>query len=372
MVARETTTAELARRRKVWRRMRDALDLGPRALPLSVGLWSTGAVGQALWNLDRPHTLPSLPCPVFLIGAPRTGTTFLQRLLVDLEVGRGLPLGRMLCPSRHLQPLLGPVWPRLDALGLGRFHDPQAHESGLSSVETEDAALLFRFLDGFLAYAFFGAWSPLASLPDPTDAATIRRDLDWLDGLWRARRAETGGRIVAKAASFGLRVRDLRARYPTARFICTLRDPVEVLPSVISLVQGAVTRRFPHLAADSGRCRVHTANLYRAVVQLLNRFAEHWCTPGFPREAVLLCPYSGLLHHLEPEVHRIFHHLAIEPSPPVRARLAAQARAQARRRSGHRYSLEQLGLEAAQVRSDCSPFFDTFGSMLSADRRKAC
>ncbi len=364
--------SELAHRREVLGRLRNDLGLGLRAFPLSFGLWSTSTLARLLMLLERPGRFPAPERPVFLIGAPRTGTTFLQRLLVELGVGRGLALGRMVWPSAVLHRGLGPLLPRLDALGVARFHDPKAHETGLASVETEDAALLLRFLDGFLAYAFFTAWNAEAVPPDPTDATTVARDLDWLDRLWRTHSAETGTRVVAKAASFGVRVRALHARYPDARFIYTLRDPVQVVLSALSLVQGALTRRFPHLAQDASRRAIHTANVYAALVELLNRFAEDYAAVDFPREAVLLCPYSRLVGDLEPEVLQMMEFLAVEPSGSVRARLQQRSQAQRARKSEHRYSLSQYGLDAAQVRRDCAPFLDTFGSYLAPRESLAC
>lgn len=357
---------EWGHRRAMLHTMWHSMGLGPRALPVSAGLLGLSLAGRTLSALQRPAARPPLRGPIFLAGAPRTGTTFLHRFLVELGVGEGLALGRMALPSPWVFDRLAAHADRLDALGPARFHDPRAHESGVEAVETEDAALLFRFLDGFLAYAFFGAWAEGGIAPDPADPTTTARDLDWLEALWRVRAADGGGRAVAKAASFGLRVPALVARFPDARVIYTVRDPAQLIPSALSLVQGALLRRFPQLASDADRRACHTAQLYVALVELLNRFAVAWQQPAFPREHVLLCAYPRLVGDLASQMHDLLRFVDVVPDAVGARLLQDRAHAQAGRVSQHRYRLAQYGLTASQVAADCAPYLDAFGGLLES------
>ena len=61
----------------------------------------------------------------------------------------------MLYPSLILQKALRPILPVLEKLSPAKFHSDKAHETSLSSVETDDVAVLFRYLDGFFLYGFF-------------------------------------------------------------------------------------------------------------------------------------------------------------------------------------------------------------------------
>ena len=103
------------------------------------------------WRLSK--TKPTRP--IVLVGNPRTGTTFLQRFLADEGFGAGMQLFLLLYPSLLLQKALRPLLPVLEKLSPAKFHSDKAHETSLSSVETDDVAVLFRYLDGFFLYGFF-------------------------------------------------------------------------------------------------------------------------------------------------------------------------------------------------------------------------
>src|SRR3954463_13145651 len=124
--------------------------------------------------------------PIVLVGNPRTGTTFLQRFLSDNGFGSGMELFLMLYPSLLLKTLLKPIVPLLEKLSPAKFHAAAAHETSLSSVETDDVALLFRYLDGFFLYGFFLAFDEpdLIDDFDPRVRDTSERDFAWLDKLW--------------------------------------------------------------------------------------------------------------------------------------------------------------------------------------------
>jgi len=118
--------------------------------------------------------------PIVLVGNPRTGTTFLQRFLSDEGFGAGMELFLMLYPSLTLQKLLRPLLPLLEKVSPAKFHTTDAHQTSLSSVETDDVAVLFRYLDGFFLYGFFLSFDDEDRLPwfDPRVRDTSKRDLD--------------------------------------------------------------------------------------------------------------------------------------------------------------------------------------------------
>ncbi len=131
-----------------------------------------------------------------LVGNPRTGTTFLQRFLSDEGFGAGMELFLMLYPSLTLQKLLRPLLPLLEKVSPAKFHSTDAHQTSLSSVETDDVAVLFRHLDGFFLYGFFLSFDEEDRLSwfDPRVRDTSQRDLDWLDDALAAQPGAAQGR----------------------------------------------------------------------------------------------------------------------------------------------------------------------------------
>ena len=140
-----------------------------------------------------------------LVGNPRTGTTFLQRFLSDEGFGSGMELFLMLYPSLLLQKLLRPVLPLLEKMSPAKFHSTEAHQTSLSSVETDDVAVLFRYLDGFFLYGFFLSFDEEDRLPwfDPRVRDTSERDFAWLDQLVAAQPGAAQGRPQHRQAVLG-------------------------------------------------------------------------------------------------------------------------------------------------------------------------
>ena len=87
--------------------------------------------------------------PIIIVGNPRSGTTFLHRYLVRNRIGVGSQLFQMLYPSILLQKISKPLLPFLEKISPARHHSTAAHKTSLQSVETDDVALFFRYLDGF-------------------------------------------------------------------------------------------------------------------------------------------------------------------------------------------------------------------------------
>ena len=102
------------------------------------------------WSVRKP-----LNNPIIIVGNPRSGTTFLHRFLIKQQIGTGSQLWQTLYPSILIQKLVKPFLPIMEKISPARHHSTEAHKTSLTSVETDDVSLLFRYLDGFFLYGFF-------------------------------------------------------------------------------------------------------------------------------------------------------------------------------------------------------------------------
>ncbi len=76
---------------------------------------------------------------------------------------------------------------------------------------------------------------------DPRRRDSTGRDLDWLDALWRRGLvAHRSDRVVAKLFSLSAWLPRFLKRFPDTRVLYMLRDPIEVLPSALSLTTGVL------------------------------------------------------------------------------------------------------------------------------------
>ena len=142
--------------------------------------------------------------PIIIVGNPRSGTTFLHRYLVNNKVGSGSQLWQLIYTSVTLQKIIRPVLPLLEYFSPTKHHSTEAHKTSLSSVETDDASMLFRFFDGFFLYGFFLTWSKedLFDWVDPQKRDNSKRDFKWFESMWnRTLKYHKSDRMVAKLFS---------------------------------------------------------------------------------------------------------------------------------------------------------------------------
>ena len=111
--------------------------------------------GRILDHLIFPRIRKPLKGPIVIVGNPRSGTTFLHRFLINSGFGVGSQLWQMVYPSVTIQKMIKPFLPIMEYISPARHHSTEAHQTSLTSIETDDVSLLFRFFVGFFLYGFF-------------------------------------------------------------------------------------------------------------------------------------------------------------------------------------------------------------------------
>jgi hypothetical protein len=301
--------------------------------------------------------------PIVLVGNPRTGTTFLQRFLADEGFGSGMELFLMLYPSLLLQRLLKPVMPLLEKLSPAKFHSTEAHQTSLTSVETDDVAVLFRYLDGFFLYGFFLSFDEEDMLPymDPRVRDTSARDFDWLETLWQRSLVLHGGeRNVAKLFSVAVRLPRFLERFPDAQILYMARDPLSVIPSSMSLVIGVLDRAFGFWSKPEEIRKRWLDRMYNAWILLFKKFHEDWTSGAIDRSRVFIVRYDRMMMDFEGLMAEMCAFLGHEMTPELKETVRKHGEKQRKYESEHRYDLAKFGLTEAQIRRDCAFFYDTF------------
>jgi len=310
--------------------------------------------------------------PIVLVGNPRTGTTFLQRFLSDEGFGSGMELFLMLYPSLTLQKLLRPLLPLLEKVSPAKFHTTDAHQTSLSSVETDDVAVLFRHLDGFFLYGFFLSFEDEDMLPyfDPRVRDTSARDYEWLDKLWRRSLVlHKADRNIAKLFSLAVRLPQFMQRFPEAQILYMARDPLSIIPSAMSLVVGVLDRGFGFWSLPETTRKRWLDRMYKAWILLLQKFHEDWTGGLIDKKRVYIVRYDRMMADFEGVMDEMCAFLGHEMTPALRATVAKRGEKQRKYESEHKYDLEKFGLTEAQIRRDCAFFYDTFLPPLQQARK---
>ena len=311
------------------------------------------------WRLARTKATR----PIVLVGNPRTGTTFLQRFLSDNGFGSGMELFLMLYPSLLLQTILRPVLPLLEKLSPAKFHSTEAHETSLSSVETDDVGVLFRYLDGFFLYGFFLSFEEQDALRefDPRVRDTSARDYAWLNALWRRSLVlHKADRNIAKLFSVSVRIPSFLEAFPEAQILYMARDPLAIIPSAMSLVIGVLDRAFGFWKLPDEIKKRWLDRMYQAWILLLQKFHEDWTSGAIDKSRVYIVRYDRMMLDLENVMSEICTFLGQPLTPELEATVRAQAEKQRSYESEHKYNLAKYGLTEEQIRKDCAFFYDTF------------
>ena len=301
--------------------------------------------------------------PIIIVGNPRTGTTFLQRFLCDNQFGAGLQLYRMVFPSLIIQTLITPIIPWLEAISPAKYHKTSAHKTDLESIETDDVSLLFRYFDGFFLYGFIlaHAQKDYTTLFDPTLRDTSTRDFDWLEKLWKRSLVFTGQkRIVAKLFSAGLRMQTILDRFPDARILYMVRDPIAVIPSAMSLITGVLDRAYGFWDLPKERRNLYLERLYVALVGLLSGFQEDWTKGQFDQSRIHIVHYDRMMYDFEGFMREVCDFTGHAATPEQLLQIRLMADQQRAYKSEHHYDLERFGLDADRIRRDTAGFTELF------------
>jgi omega-hydroxy-beta-dihydromenaquinone-9 sulfotransferase len=321
-------------------------------------------VGMALDHVFFPRLRKTRANrPIVLVGNPRTGTTFLQRFLADEGLGAGMELFMMLYPSLLIQKLLRPFVPLLEKISPAKFHATKVHDTNLSSVETDDVAVLFRYLDGFFFYGFFLAFDEQDHVLqfDPRVRDPSQRDFAWLDKLWRRSLVlHKSERNVAKLFSLSTRLPQFLKRFPEAQVLYLARDPLEIIPSTMSLVTTVLDRAFHFWKLPDDIRKRWLDRVYKGLMMLLERFHEEWASGAIDKSRVFLVRYDRMMADFEGLMDEMCKFLGHEMTPKLRESIRKQGEKQRKHESGHKYDLAKYGLTEEQVRRDFAFFYDAF------------
>ena len=339
------------------RRLLLLLGLGPLCLLLQGIHW----VGFLLDDiLFRGYRKVEIRQPLFVVGLPRSGTSFLQRVLArDTDRFTTLRLWELLlAPSvteRKLYGFLGALDRRLGRplARLGAWGDRKGfgwleviHEVSLKDPE-EDYFLLLPVFACFLLVVPFPyhetVWrlSRFDELPREERVPIMR----FYQAALRRHLYVVGSdkQLLSKNPSFTPFLRSLMETFPDGRFVCCVRDPLQVVPSLLSSIQTGADL-FGYQASDP--------RIRDRFVDMLEYFARHALgTLGHADpNRFAFAPLGEVRKDVEGFVLQVYERFGWVPDPDFRRGLAHDSQRSRNYRSRHSYSLFEFGLNPEEIR----------------------
>jgi len=301
--------------------------------------------------------------PIVIVGNPRSGTTFLHRYLIKNQVGAGSELWQLIYTSVLLQKIIKPILPIMEAVSPTKYHATEAHKTSLSSIETDDASMLFRFFDGFFLYGFFLTWSKenLFQWVDPNIRDNSHRDFNWFESMWkRTLLYHSNDRMIAKLFSISANCPKFLNKFDDGKILYMVRDPLSVIPSGLSLVTGVLDKKFNFWSMPMDKRQQFINKLYDALKELLLLFHNDWENDKIDKSRVMIVRFDKMMEDFDGLMEDILNFLDYKPSEDFLKNILETSEQQKKFKSSHNYNLEKFGLTEQKIKKDCEKIYATF------------
>ena len=345
------SNTRLARRLLIW-----LLLMPATALMLCVH-WACLLLDEVFF---RSYRKIQIQAPVFITGVPRSGTTFLHRVLAaDSQFTTFSTWECLFAPSVTQKKAILAI-AGLDAAlggGLKRLVDyitaratkglNDIHVTRLDAPEEDYFVFMPLLLCFILVVAFPGAgfiWRMGFFDREMTEAQKQRLMQYYRACLQKHLYVYGKGKtLLSKNASFASLLQALSNEFPDARFIYCLRDPKETLPSQLSSLRDAMIACGND--PDSDFFKEKMVDLlsfyYRNLLQAMSQ------PKAGTRHSVL--KMHALRTDLEATIKSIYQQLALLTSPSFESWLQNEAERSSRFRSKHSYTAHQFGFNEQSI-----------------------
>lgn len=268
--------------------------------------------------------------PVFIIGHPRSGTTFVHSLFNQTGETASFKAWHLLFPSLTARLLVAPVVNFLIRRNKTDLIPKEAgHHIALDKSEEEEMLFIHNHDTQFVIIT-----TPLGFLDDefrelrfhdlqPRDRRI--RSAIFLKSLFQRQIYYTGNNQIFAQTHFSThRIKTLMEVFPDAKFIYIDRSPQETLPSYFSLVNNVIDIIWGLHRFSTDQIKRFFEYRYRASLELYGYFHELCNSGEVDKERILIIPYNELKENLIDSFEKIVCFTDISVSPELRAEVEKQ------------------------------------------------
>lgn len=297
--------------------------------------------------------------PVFILGLPRAGSTFLHSLLALDPANRNPQTWEMMMPSPPPEQASYSRDPRIDrvrsiyrSMGLERPELTALHPFGAQQAEECHLLMELTALGDFLPGLWrMSSYNKVRAVTDLGIGYQIHRmALQNLQYRFR------GERWVLKNPGHVFYLDQLLAVYPDARIIQTHRDPAKVMPSVAALLQ--IMRQANSDDPVDGE-RIALGNV-RAFATGLAKAVEFRQRPGM-NERFHDVHFRQLIAEPMKTVQAIYRQFGLNLSSETVDRMEHWLTSQDAHTAKAKFTLAQFGLDEAKIHSQFAGYMNCYG-----------
>ena len=294
--------------------------------------------------------------PLFIVGVPRSGTTFLQRTMEKESLYTTTRaweclfapsitqryfikfIGLLFKPFRRVGTLISvPFLKKMESI----------HELGLSEAE-EDFLLLFPVFSCFILIAFFPHADGLWKLAYFDEKMSERHKKIIMNYYFRCVQKhlyfhKDAERYLSKNPSFSSMVKSLNARFQDADFVACFRTPLATVPSQLSSLRPSMKMVGSDRFSDSFKANIMSM-LHHYYSHLLGSLSA--VDPEIP-----FIEMNELNENLMEVMERIYKYTDISMSQEVYEELLISAEKSSKYKSKHKYNLEEFNLNEGIIQN---------------------
>jgi LPS sulfotransferase NodH len=299
--------------------------------------------------------------PVFIIGHPRSGTTFMHKLFTQTDEMAAYFSWQLLFPAISARKVIRPIVDFCRRKNMTALI-PENTGHGVSLDKVEEEELLFLHCSDT---QFSIILSPMGFLEDTFDQYRLHdlqpdnvrlRSARFLKSMFQRHIYDTGKTQIFAQTHFSThRIKTLMQVFPDARFIYMHRMPEETLPSAFSLNYNMIDLIWGMHRFSSEQTDRYFEYRYQASIDLYKYFYDLWRNDEIDKQRVLVVPYDQLREDLTGVFNRVAAFTNIEPSDALRSVVKRQAEKQKKYQRKHEVRpLEDFGIDTRRLKDDFS------------------
>ena len=300
--------------------------------------------------------------PIFIIGNPRSGTTFLHHFLIEKGNFIGFEAWHLFFPALTARYLFSPFINYLlkknrsvivpDEIGHGVF---------LDKLEEEELLLLHKLDTQFVfqlsPLAFDDLEYPELRFYDQQPESRRLSSVRFFKSCLQRQIYYTGKeQIVAQMHFSTHRIKTLLQIFPDAKFIYLIRSPHETIPSHLSLTRNLFKHRWKLKNIPLEKLNRYFQRRYRYDLDIYRYFYELKKNQEITENQVMILEYDLLKSELEKALEKILAFTEVKNSDKLRSAAKLQVKSQKQYKRKHKVmDLEEFGLSKKQI-TEALPF----------------
>ena len=338
-------------------------------IPIELIVW-TGFILDEIF-FPKFHDI-KINQPIFIIGNPRSETTFLQRLMArdtvnflsmrtwEIFGSPSIISRRLIRAAISFSRSIGmPVTRRIRKMEQLWKEDDRIHRFRLRAPEEDEYLFVHNF-------STLKIWS-FASMEDEADPYIYydqkisqedkNRNMSYYESCIQRHyyyHGQPNRNYLSKNPNFSPAIDTLLDKFPDAKFIYLIRDPLEAVPSHISLKE----REWQMLGSPLKKY---------ACADFIIKSSEHWYNyplrrlGELPEDQAIIVKFDDLVKDAEETIMHIYQQFGFSVTKEFKSLLQYEAKQARNHQSQHLYSLSEMGISPQEMTDRFGSVIDRFG-----------